>query len=364
MLFKKFENFCQLILAAIDGAYGWISETISLIIIVFVFNFLAKWLLHLLHRRFERQNKIWQDSFVRALPKPLGYYVWFFAVIHILDLIAYRSIPEATIANMHMILEIGGVFALCWFLFRWKSNVVEHMSIMSKNNAIAMDQSKIDVMDKLVTLLILFVTVLLLMEASNRSMNTLIAFGGVGGLAIAFASQEVIANFFGGIMIYATHPFAKGDWIHIPDRNIEGIVEEIGWYMTRIRSLDKRPIYVPNSIFSKVVVITPSRMTHRRIKETLGLRYCDMPVLKALIGDIRQMLMQHSDVDHAHPVIVHFDSFGSYSLDILVQAHLKVIDTEGFARVKDEILFKIADIVAKNKAEIAYPTTNIYMPKS
>lgn len=363
MLFKRFEEFCQLILAAIDGVYGWISETVSLIIIVIVFNFLAKWVLNRLHQRFEKQNKFWHDSFVRALGKPLGFYVWFFAAVHILDLIAYRSFPQASIENMHMLLEIAGVFCLSWFLFRWKKNVVQYLSMMSKNHTIAIDQSKIDVMDKLVTLLILFVSILLLMEASERSMNTLIAFGGVGGLAIAFASQEVISNFFGGIMIYATHPFAKGDWIHIPDRNIEGNVEEIGWYMTRVRSLDKRPIYVPNSIFSKVVVITPSRMTHRRIKETIGLRYCDMPVLKCVINDISQWLKQHPDIDHAHPVIVNFDSFGSYSLDVLVQAHLKILDTEGFAKAKDEILFKIADIVANHKAEMAYPSTNIFLSK-
>jgi MscS family membrane protein len=360
-MLDKVETYFQFILAALDGAYGWISETISLLVLVIFFNFLAKWFLLRLHRSFERNQKYWQDSFVRALIKPLCYYVWFFAILHAVDLIAYRTFAKVPIANMHLVLNLGAIICFSWFCLRWKKNIVNELSLMSKNHRIAIEQSKIDVIDKLVTIIILFSTILLLMEAANRSINTLIAFGGVGGLAIAFASQEVIANFFGGIMVYATHPFAKGDWIQIPDRNIEGIVEEIGWYMTRIRSLDKRPIYVPNSIFSKVVVITPSRMTHRRIKETIGLRYCDNPVLKAVISDIRCMLQQHPDVDKNNSIIVNLDAFGVYSLDILIQAHLLILDSEGFAKVKGEILFKIADILKLHHAELATPSTTFYL---
>jgi MscS family membrane protein len=260
------------------------------------------------------------------------------------------------IENLPLILKVCAIISIFWLCLRWKKNVVQHMLTMRKGHTVALEQSKIDVIDKALTLVILFVGGLLLMEATNQNMNTLIAFGGVGGLAIAFASQEVIANFFGGIMVYATHSFSKNDWIQIPDRNIEGIVEEIGWYMTRVRSLDKRPIYIPNAIFSKVVVITPSRMTHRRIKETLRLRYCDLSALKGIIEDIRSALETHPAVDSKTPVIVNFDAFGSYSLDVLVQAHLLVTDSIGFAKAKDDLLFKIAAIVSNHQAEIANST--------
>lgn len=356
MWVSNIEIFFTLAMAAIDGAYGWVTETIALFLIVIFFNYFAKWILLKLQRRFERQKKTWQEAFVRALIKPLSIYVWFFALVHIFDLIAFRTYAEIPKEHMHLILQVGAILAISWFCLKWKHNIIRDLSAKSKVHAIAMEQSKIDVISKLATVLILFSTILFLLEITDRSMNTLIAFGGVGGLAIAFASQEVIANFFGGIMVHATQPFAKGDWIQIPDRNIEGIVEEIGWYMTSIRSLDKRPIYVPNSIFSKAVVITPSRMTHRRIKEIIGLRYADMPVLKTVIADIRTMLQQHPDVDQNYSIIVNFDAFGTYSLDVLVQAHLLVTDSEGFARVKDDILFKIADVLKNHQAEMASPS--------
>ena len=164
-------------------------------------------------------------------------------------------------------------------------------------------------------------------------------------------------------MIYATHPFAKGDWILIPERNIEGVVEEIGWYMTLIKGQDKRPLYVPNSVFSRTVVINPSRMSHRQIKETIGLRYADLPRLKEVMADIKIMLQHHPDIDRHHAIIVNFDSFGSYSLDFLISAYSLVLDNEAFAKVKDEILFKIAEIVSKHGAEIAFPSSCVIVPE-
>lgn len=363
MLIKKIEDCCAFAFAAIDGAYGWLAETVALVIFVIIFNFFSKWALKRLHESFCGQNKIWQDSFVKALHTPLSVYVWFFTFVHILDLISYHTIAKVTFEHMHLTLALGAVGCLSWFLLRWKKNVVEHVSILSKNHLLALDQTKIDVMDKLATVFILFLALLMLMEISDRSMKTIIAFGGVGGLAIAFASQEMISNFFGGIMIYATHPFSKGETIYIPDKKIEGTVEEIGWYMTRVRSTDKRPIYVPNSIFTKVVVITPSRMTHRQFKEIIGLRYEDMPALKNIISEIKQILKKNPALDQDYPLLVNFDSFGNYSLDISVEAYSSVLDAEGFNKVKSDILFNIADILNKHQAEMAYPVTSVFIPE-
>ena len=77
------------------------------------------------------------------------------------------------------------------------------------------------------------------------------------------------------MFVYLDRPFAVGDWVRSPDREIEGTVENIGWRVTRIRTFDKRPLYIPNSIFSQIAVENPSRMSNRRIKETIGIRYDD-----------------------------------------------------------------------------------------
>ena len=276
-----------------------------------------------------------------------------------MDLISSRTLIPIPIENRHIVLAVGGVLAFTWFLIRWKKNVVHQLLAKSRTGEITIDQGKIGAINKVCTVSVAFFCVLLMLEATNRSMNTIIAFGGVGGLALAFASQEVIANFFGGVMIYFTHPFTIGDWILIPDHTIEGTVEDIGWYMTRVRSLDKRPIYIPNSIFSRLIVITPSRMSHRVFKETINLRCKDLPKIRAITREIKEMLQQHFDIDRSQAIIVRFINFGTYSLDVEISACTTIIDKEGFFRLKEDLLFTIADIIEKNGAEFANPTQQI-----
>lgn len=357
--FNQIDDCCLLAIDILDGLYGWLSEAIGIVIVVFLVNFLAKWILNRLHLLFEKKNKHWADSFIQAIYRPLSSFVWFFAAVQTLDLISARIYTPIPTELRHDILAVAGVLAFGWFLIRWKHNVVSRMLFKSKNREITLDQGKIGAIDKLLTVAIIFFVMLMLLEATDRSMNTIIAFGGVGGLALAFASQEVIANFFGGFMIYLTQPFTVGDWISIPDHSIEGVVEEIGWYMTRVRSLDKRPIYIPNSIFSRLIVITPSRMSHRVFKETINLRNQDLPKVKKISQEIKEMLQQHLEIDRSQSIIVRLTNFGVYSVDILISACTTVIDNEGFLKVKEDLLFKIAEIIEKNGAEFATPTQNI-----
>ncbi len=264
---------------------------------------------------------------------------------------------EISNCSLLTVLKVGGVLALAWFLFNWKRRTIQATLDKNKAHKTVPDRSRIDAIDKILTVLILVVTGILLLEATGNSLNTLIAFGGISGLALAFASQEVIASFFGGLMIYLTHPFAIGDWILLPEKSIEGHVEEIGWYTTKVRTLDKRPLYVPNSIFAKIVVVNPSRMTHRQIKETIGIRYRDVGALKGIIDDINQILVRNREIDQEMSNNAFFSAFGAYSLNIVFTAYTFETSTEGFNRIKEALLFEIIEILNKYKAELAYPTT-------
>lgn len=356
MLFDRIFDCCNIITAILDGAYGWINEAIAIVILVFVINFIAKRGLIKIQEYFSKTHQVWKGSFVQALYKPLSVYVWFFAFFHTLDLISHRVFEGTIFSNMHLVLNVGLVLSSAWFFMRWKKFIVLNTrSIHSRLGNL--EANKVDVMDKIVTMIILFLTALFVLEITGQNINTLIAFGGIGGLAIAFASQEMIANFFGGLMIYATHPFSIGDWINLPEHHVEGYVEEIGWYMTRIRSMEKRPIYIPNSMFSKVVVMTPSRMSHRKFDETIGIRYKDMPVAKAIIEEIKEMLKSHPNVDDSQHNLAHLVKFGTYSVDIRVAAYISDISSVGYVETKQDLLFKIYDIVTKHGAEMPFPTT-------
>lgn len=359
---QEFAEVLDVGFEAMEGAYGWAVQALSILLFVIIFNFFVKALLVRLYHRFESKHQDWKASFVRALYRPLSVFVWIVAATYTLDIISHQLWEVPLWASPHQIIQVGAILAFAWFLLRWNHHVVRFMILKSKRHQIVMDQNKIDIIGKLITIFILFFTVLLIMEVTNRSMQTLIAFGGIGGLALAFASQEVISNFFGGLMIYFTHPFSIGDWIKLPERDLEGHVEEIGWYMTLVRSFEKRPIYVPNSIFSKVIVINPSRMTHRQIKETLGIRQSDKPCLQSILSEMKEMLSQHPDIDQNMLSMVHFTGYGTSSLDIGVSTYTQIIDNDGFLRIKEDVLLKLGDIITANGAAFASPTSTIEIP--
>src|SRR5690625_5369845 len=85
------------------------------------------------------------------------------------------------------------------------------------------------------------------------------------------AAQDLLANFFGGFTVFMDRPFSVGDWVRSPDREIEGIVEKIDWRITTIRKFDKRPMYVPNAMFTTMTLENPSRMSHRQDRKSTRL---------------------------------------------------------------------------------------------
>jgi MscS family membrane protein len=351
-------SFLEICSEILEGNFGPLVQTAGIILFVVVFNFFIRTLLFKFRDRFLKQKNIWALSLVSALHKPLNYFVWLVAGVCSIDIISF-SLFSFHLINLHLIISVGAVLAFGWFLLRWNNKLVQYMMEMSQSHQIALTPGKLDLISKLATITVIFVTLLLLMDVTGRNMQTLIAFGGIGGLALAFASQQVISNFFGGVMVYMTQPFTIGEFVNLPEKKIEGHIEEIGWYLTRIRNLEKRPIYVPNSIFTQTIVITPSRMSHERFNQTFGLRYKDVNAIKAVVDEIKLMLVKHAKIDRQQKIEVFFTNFGSSSLDINVSAYISTLSGNDFPSIRQEILLKIAEIVTSHGAEIATPTNTI-----
>ncbi|HSN70439.1 MAG TPA: mechanosensitive ion channel family protein, partial [Steroidobacteraceae bacterium] len=172
----------------------------------------------------------------------------------------------------------------------------------------------------------------------------------------------IMANVFGGLTIYLDRPFAVGDWIRSPDQEIEGTVEEIGWRRTVIRTFDKRPLYVPNSLFTNISVENPSRMTHRRIKETIGVRYDDMAKVAAIVKDIREYLTGNPEIDSSQTLMVNLDEFGDSSVNFFIYTFTQTTVWTEYHMVKERVLLRIAEIIEGHGAEIAFPTTTVHVP--
>ena len=300
---------------------------------------------------------IWDDVFLEALSKPISIIIWILSISYVAELIQAATKKMLFYGLFAPAREVGIVLCLVIFFMRLISKAEKNILIQSGVS----DQTTVHALAKLGYIVVGISGLLTLLQSLGLSISGLMAFGGMGGIAVGFAAQDLLANFFGGLFIYTDRPFSVGDWIRSPDRNIEGTVEMIGWRVTQIRTFDKRPLYIPNAIFSQIAVENPSRMTNRRIKETIGIRYDDAGKMAKIIELTKEMLLAHSDIDTSKTLIVNFNAFASSSLDFFIYTFTKTTNWVDYHQIKQDVLLKGLDIIEGQGAECAFPTSTVHM---
>jgi MscS family membrane protein len=253
------------------------------------------------------------------------------------------------------------IVLLAWFLLRLMLEV-EVRLVDPAYREKPIDQTTVSAIGKLLRISVIITSGLVILQSLGYSVSGVLAFGGIGGLAVGFAAKDLLANFFGGLMIYLDRPFSVGEWVRSPEKDIEGTVEHIGWRLTRIRTFDKRPIYVPNAVFTNIVLQNPSRMTHRRIYEHFGLRYDDIGRIEPIVKAVRQMLKEHPDIAQDQTQMVYFERCGASSVDFFIYCFTTPVWAE-FHRIKEDVLLKILAIVEERGAQIAFPTSTLHVPE-
>ncbi|HHA0033422.1 TPA: mechanosensitive ion channel family protein [Yersinia enterocolitica] len=226
------------------------------------------------------------------------------------------------------------------------------------------DITSAKIISRMLKITLVVVVVLLYGEHLGMSFSGLVTFGGIGGLAVGLAGKDILSNFFSGVMLYFDRPFNIGDWIRLPDRHIEGVVVEIGWRLTKIMTFENRPLYVPNSMFTDVSVENPGRMTNRRIKTTIGLRYADADKIGAIVDEMHSFLANNDDIDQRQTLLVYFNGFGDSSLNIMVYCFTKTKVWAEWLAIQQHCYLKFIDIVHKHGADFAFPSRSLYFENS
>jgi len=287
--------------------------------------------------------------------------IWIIGITFAADII-YAETQSSIFLATSTVRDVGILASITWFLLRLIKEA-ESLVVEKKTDS-SIDQHTAEAIGKLIRLALIITAVLVTLQTLGYSISGVLAFGGVGGIAIGFAAKDMLSNFFGGLIIYLDRPFKVGDWIRSPDKKLEGTVEKIGWRMTQIRTFDKRPLYVPNSVFTSIIVENPSRMSNRRIYETIGVRYDDIGSMNKIVEDVIQMLNAHEEIDTGQTMIVNFNEFSDSSVDFFVYTFTKTTNWVKFHQIKQDILLKISNIIENNQAEIAFPTTTVLLPES
>lgn len=342
-----------------DETGVWMTQVFAVVFLTVTANFILMRVIDVADRLVGKTDSLWDDALLEAARIPVRLFVWTIGIsvaIGILDNVAsseiFSYVPEVR--------KIAHIVILAMFLTRFITYAEKNV-INPERLSKPMDQTTARAVAKLLRISVIITAVLIAMQTMGYSVSGVLAFGGVGGVAVGFAAKDLLSNFFGGLMIYLDKPFAVGDWVRSPDRDIEGTVEDIGWRLTRIRTFDKRPLYIPNSMFASIVVENPSRMTNRRIREQLGIRYDDGHLVKAICADVEAMLRAHPDIDTEQTLFVNFDAYGASHLEFLVYCFTRTTEWVKYQYIRQDVLLKIMDIVTQHGAEFAFPTRTLHI---
>ena len=342
--------------------YLWVFELFLIVLVALSLGFFLNRLIDKLELQAARSKSVWDDALIEACRRPAIWLIWILGVNFAASIAAQKmdSPLQGLIdpINRLALIFLGSLFVVR-FIKRAERNLL-HPDYMSK----PIDETTVRAVGKLLRATVIITAVLIGMQLFGYSISGLLAFGGIGGIAMGFAAKDLLANFFGGLMIYLDRPFSVGEWIRSPDQEIEGTVEDIGWRLTRIRTFDMRPLYIPNAVFANISVENPSRMSNRRINETLGIRYEDIHSMDSIVAAVTAMLLKHPDIDAKQTMIVNFNKFNASSVDFIVYTFTKTTDWIDFHKIKQDVLLRVASIVADHDAEIAYPTSTIHLQKS
>ena len=340
---------------------SWVIQVFIIVFATQLISFFQKRLLKKINKRLEMTRTYWDDALIKAMQRPLTFLIWIIGLAFAADIVQQET-HAFIFSAIDPIRDVGVIVTFVWFLVRFIGQVEKNIIRKKREQKIEFDQTTADAIAKLLRISVIITAFLVLLQTLGYSISGVLAFGGIGGIAIGFAAKDLLANFFGGLMIYMDRPFNVGDWIRSPDREIEGTVENIGWRLTRIRTFDKRPLYVPNAVFTSVAVENPSRMTNRRIKETIGIRYDDASKMKDIITDVKAMLKEHEEIDTGKTLIVNLNEFAPSSLDFFIYTFTKTTDWIRFHEIKQDVMLKILDIIEAHGAECAFPTSTIHIP--
>lgn len=222
-----------------------------------------------------------------------------------------------------------------------------------------LDKILIPFLTKVLRFVIIALAISIIAQEWGYNVSGFVAGLGLGGLAVALAAKDALGNIFGGIVIITEKPFSIGDWILTP--SVEGTVEDITFRSTKVRTFADALVTVPNATLANEPITNWSKMGKRRVTFHLGVTY-STPVekLKRCVEQIREMLKAHPGV-HKETIFVNFDQFNESSLDIYIYFFTVTTNRAEYLQVKEDINFKIMEILEKEGVSIAFPSRSIYL---
>ncbi len=364
-----------------------IGEIAVVIFIIFFFRLLNKYIISLLANFISRifvKAKDEDSESIRqylrmSIDSPMKYALYTLAIqISIFILIK----DEELINTLMPWINTVYIAILTWAIYAVINNSINIYAHTLLEKYPNVRKEMIVFLLRIVKIILIMLVLLFLLSQLGIDIKAIAASLGVGGIAVALASKDTLANFFGSLNIMTDNSFSQGDWIKTPE--VEGTVVDIRMRTTRIRTFDNAMITIPNSQLANSHIMNWSkRRIGRRIKMSLGITYeSEMSDIKNLKDDIFEMLKNHPEIAtdlNTHitktkafevakredlqgvknTLLVYIDEFAGSSINILIYCFSKSPAWEDWLKTKEDVIMKISALCDKNNCEIAYPTQAI-----
>ncbi len=280
--------------------------------------------------------------------------------------VRYLSIDVVNVTGHVADTVVFTLVALFYLTFAWLSVVVgigiaETIISSPRIDANGIDANMLRVLFRVLSAVVAVTLVFIGAERLGIPIIPLLAGLGVGGLALALAAQPTIENLIGGIMLYSDRPVRVGDLCEFG--SLRGRVENIGLRSTRIRSIDRKLITVPNAEFAKMNLVNFSMRDRMMLRTTIGLRYETTPEqLRYVLAKVRELLIAHPRILPV-PLRVRFIGFGAYSLDIEIFAFANTRLFPEFSAIREDILLRVIDTIKEAGTDFAFPSQTAYLSR-
>lgn len=331
---------------------------------------ISRYLSHLLFNIIrKKESEIGIDKFDQLLTAPISFMVMIIIIFlgsqHIQYPKEWNLVNETEFGLKMMVSKVMSllfIISVCWILIR----IIKYVGLILIKKADATD-NKMD--DQLVPFIIeiakifiyIFAAFIVLGNIFEVNIAALATGLGIGGIALAMASKESLENLLASFTIFLDRPFMVGDIVTVG--TVTGTVEKVGFRSTRVRTFDKSLVSIPNKKMIDAELDNLGLRPVRRVMFNIGLTYHSTPAqLKAIVEDIQSMINEHQMTNNEGQV--RFQEFGTSSLNIMVLYFVDSPKWEDLIDVKEDINYKIMDIVKKHHADFAFPSTTVYLQQN
>jgi MscS family membrane protein len=292
----------------------------------------------------------------RKVFKPVGLLAqaltWFWGT-------ALVGLPENILVIFEVAVKFFTVVAAIWTSFILIDMVVRYLKKKAEGTETKFDDLLLPLVGKTLKVFAVCIGMIVFADVFELKVTALLGGLGLGGMALALASQDALSNIFGSFLVMVDRPFEIGDWIIFEDH--EGAVESMGIRSTRIRTFYDSQVTVPNSKFTSAIVDNMGRRKFRRLRTTLGLEYDSTPdQIVAFCEGVRELIRQHPNTrkDLYH---VYFNNFGDNSLDVLLLCFMECSDYASELKERQSLFLGIMQLADRLGVSFAFPTRTIHI---